>query len=132
MYERKAGMAIVLLVDDDADLIDACGMVIAQRGHKIKAAHSAEEARLILKSCKPDVIVLDVMMETKTAGFDLSREIHQQFPNLPIIMLTSIHQAVQPPYRFEPDETWLPVVKFIDKPADPVALADEIDAALAK
>lgn len=125
-------MATVLLVDDDVDLVKTCEMAIAQHGHKVKAANSAQEARQLFTENKPDVIILDVMMETKTAGFEFAREVHSQCPDLPIIMLTGIHEDVPPSMRFGPDQTWLPVVKFLDKPIDPVALANEIDAVLAK
>ena len=125
-------MATVLLVDDDVDIIKTCEMAITQHGHEVKAANSAEEARQLFSETKPDVIILDVMMETKTAGFEFAREVHSQCPELPIIMLTSIHEEVPVSMRFGPDETWLPVVKFLDKPIDPVVLANEIDAVLAK
>ena len=77
-----------------------------------------------------DIIVLDVMMESRGAGFELAREIHKTYPEMPTIMLTSVHEATGVPYRFEPDESWLPVVKFMDKPVDPAKLADEIEATL--
>jgi two-component system alkaline phosphatase synthesis response regulator PhoP len=124
-------MATILVIDDDADLIEACGLAITQRGHQVQAAHSAQEARQVLRSARPDALVLDVMMETTSAGFELARDVRRQFPDLPIIMLTSVHQAVPPSLHFEPEETWLPVTKFLDKPVDPAALADAIDKMLA-
>lgn len=124
-------MGTILLVDDDADLVEAYKLVVTQHGHKVKAAYSAEEAREVLKSGRPDAMVLDVMMERMDSGFDLAREVNEQFPDLPIILLTSVHQAVARSLHFEPDETWLPVVKFVDKPVEPAALAAEIEAALA-
>jgi len=124
-------LATILLIDDDADLVEACKMVIAGRGHEVKSARSAAEARELLKGGRPDAIVLDVMMETKDSGFDLAREVQQRFPGLPIVLLTSVHDAVPPSMRFEPDETWLPVIRFLEKPVDPAVLADEIDGMLA-
>jgi len=124
-------MGTVLLVDDDADLVEAYKLVVTQHGHEVKVAYSAEEARESLKIGRPDVIVLDVMMERLDSGFELAREANERFPDLPIIMLTSVHQAVPRSMHFAPDETWLPAVKFVDKPVEPTDLAKEIDAALA-
>lgn len=125
-------MANVLLIDDDVDLIEMYQLVLSKRGHKVQSAYTAEEARKLLRAGRPDIVVLDVMMESPTAGFDLAREIHTMYPDLPVIMPSGVHQATGVPFRFEPDEDWLPVVKFLDKPVQPEKLADEIEAVLKK
>lgn len=123
-------MAKVFLIDDDVDLIKMNEAVLKKRGHEVISALSAADARAKLPKSNVDIIVLDVMMESRGAGFELAREIHKQFPEMPTIMLTSVHEATGVPYKFEPDESWLPVVKFMDKPVDPAKLADEIEATL--
>ena len=123
-------MAIILLIDDDVDLVEMNRMVLASRGHEVKTAFSASQGRELLNSVRPDVVVADVMMESDTAGFELAREIHERFPEMPTIMLSSLHAATGVPFRFKPDETWLPIVKFLDKPVSPAELADEVDAVL--
>jgi CheY-like chemotaxis protein len=124
-------MAQILLVDDDQDLIEMNKTVLAQRGHKVTAAYSAAEARKIVRTSPPELAVLDVMMEDKTVGFDLARQLHQQFPKLPMIMLTGIRKEMHLGFGFEPDETWLPVSRFMEKPVNPRILADEVDKLLA-
>jgi len=123
-------MAKVLLIDDDVDLVDMNKLVLTSRGHEVAVAYSAQEARAALEKLVPDVAVIDVMMESESAGIELAREIHDRFPGLPTLILSSVHKAKQLPYRFVPDETWLPVLKFIDKPIAPAALADQIEALL--
>jgi CheY-like chemotaxis protein len=49
---------------------------------------------------------------------------------LPIVMLTSLHEKRQVPYRFAPDENYLPVDVFLDKPIEPEALVDTINELL--
>ena len=123
-------MAKVFLIDDDVDLIKMNEVVLKKRGHEVISAYSAAEAQDKTSQEQADIIVLDVMMESRDAGFELAREIHKTYPEMPTIMLTSVHEATGVPYRFEPDESWLPVVKFMDKPVDPAKLADEIEATL--
>jgi DNA-binding response OmpR family regulator len=123
-------VATVLLIDDDVDLVEMNRAVLEHRGHRVLAAYSAAESRQVLAAQNPDIAVLDVMMETVSAGFDLAREIHGSLPALPIIILSGVHEAMQLPFHFEPDETWLPVLKFLDKPVAPAALANEIEALL--
>ncbi len=123
-------MATILLVDDDVDLVDMYRLVLAHRGHNVLCAYSAEEARKVLATARPDAAVLDVMMESETAGLDLAREVHGALPGCVMVMLSGVHEATGLPFRLEPDETWLPVARFIDKPAAPAALADEIERLL--
>ena len=124
-------MANILLVDDDQDLVEMNKTVLTQRGHNVTVAYSAAEARQSVQTKTPDLAVLDVMMEDKTAGFDLARHLHQASAQMPMIMLTGIRKEMQLGYSFEHDETWLPVSKFIEKPVNPRVLADEVDKLLA-
>jgi DNA-binding NtrC family response regulator len=123
-------MATVLLVDDDVDLVDAYRIVLEARGHTVVSAGSAGEARELLADRRPDAVVSDVMMETPTAGMELVRWIQQRHAGLPVLMLSGVHEKTGSPFRFEPDETWLPVLKFLDKPVAPKALAEEVDRAV--
>jgi DNA-binding response OmpR family regulator len=123
-------MAYILLVDDDQDLVEMNKTVLTQRGHDVAVAYSAAEARKTAQAKTPDLSVLDVMMEDKTAGFDLARSLHELSPSMPMIMLTGIRKEMQLGYSFEPDETWLPVSRFIEKPVNPRVLADEVDKLL--
>lgn len=126
-------MATILLIDDDVDLVEMNAAVLHHRGHAVLKAYSAAEARRVLTAAQaPDLVVLDVMMEEVSAGFELAREIHQKFPSLPTLMLSGVHEATGVPFRFQTDETWLPVAKFLDKPVAPTVLANEIDALLAR
>ena len=84
-------MAHILLVDDDQDLVEMNKTILAQRGHSVTVAFSAADARKAAQAAPPDLAVLDVMMEDKTAGFDLARSLHEMMPTMPMIMLTGIH-----------------------------------------
>jgi CheY-like chemotaxis protein len=123
-------MANVLLVDDDEDLIEMNRTMLAQRGHTVLVAYSAAEARQIVQANRPDAAVVDVMMEKQSSGFDLARELHAQMPKLPMIILTGIRDEMRLPFSYEPDETYLPVTKVLEKPVNPRVLADEVEKLL--
>jgi CheY-like chemotaxis protein len=113
------------------DLIEANKAVLSALGHEVVTAYSADEAREVFEGDKaPDLLVLDVMMEHETAGFFLAQELHSKLPKLPIIILSGINDCNDYPWNFGPDETWLPVIKFLDKPVKPAALAAEVKKAL--
>lgn len=123
-------MAQILLVDDDQDLIEMNRTVFSQRGHTVIVAYSAAEAKKLAQSNPPELAVLDVMMEDKTVGFELARNLHAMYPEMPMIMLTGISKEMGLGYTFQPDETWLPVSKFLEKPVNPRVLADEAEKLL--
>jgi CheY-like chemotaxis protein len=126
---KENAMANVLLVDDDQDVIEMNKTMLAQRGHTVLVAYSAAEARRVVQATRPDAAVVDAMMEDVSAGFELARHLHTQMPELPMIMLTGIREKKQ--FLAEPDETWLPVTKVLEKPVNPRVLADEVEKLLA-
>lgn len=131
-------MARILVVDDDPDIITAVRMTLEGVGHHVIEAYSGEEGFEKLKSESPDMLILDVMMETHTEGFQMALMLHNpdptseyaQFRDLPILMLTAIHSTT--PLRFEPDIDDLPVELFVDKPIDPDDLIGKVDWILSR
>jgi len=125
-------MAKVLIVDDDADFVEVNKMVLEGNGYEVVCAYNGEEGKQKALAEKPDVIILDVMMTTKTEGFDVARELRQkdETKKIPIIMLTAVNQEV--PWKFGPDEVWLPVDEFLEKPVKPDTLLAAVKKAVGK
>lgn len=125
-------MAKVLLVDDDVDVVAANKAALEARGHQVTCAHSAKAARETIAKQAFDVAVLDVMMESLDAGFNLARELNAARPRMPLLMLSGVEKATGLGFSFAEDESWLPVAKFLDKPVAPDALADAVERAVGK
>jgi DNA-binding response OmpR family regulator len=130
--EGNMSVKRILLIDDDPDLRLAIRMPLEAAGYAISDADSIAAAKAAIPEIKPDLIVLDVMMETTTAGFQLALDVHnagpqsefKEFRQTPIIMLTAIHTTT--PLRFAPDEDYLPVQIFLEKPVDPQVLLAKV------
>ena len=123
-------MKKILIVDDDADIRDAVSTVLAG-GYELKEADSKESARAALASFRPDLIILDVMMETMSAGFDLAREIKRQGAHPKILMLTSVDKQANIDFSSETgDADWLPIDGYLAKPVVPSALAQKVKSLL--
>jgi CheY-like chemotaxis protein len=126
-------MAKVLIIDDDPDIVTAVKMTLENAGHQVASAFSGKEGLEQIKAEHPDLIIMDVMMETHTEGFQLALKLHspdpasdlKQFKNIPILMLTAIHSTT--PLHYEPDVDYLPVQLFVDKPIDPKDLVNKVD-----
>jgi CheY-like chemotaxis protein len=123
-------MAKVLVVDDDADLVDLMKTILESGGHEVVSAGNGSECMARIAEGAPEAIVLDVMMDRPGEGFDVARELRgrDETKKIPIIMLTSINQ--QQPLKFAPDEDWLPVDAFLEKPVKPDALLTALGKAL--
>ncbi|MFW6189363.1 MAG: response regulator transcription factor [Planctomycetota bacterium] len=119
-------MAKVLLVDDDREFVEVTSILLESNDFDVATAYNAEDGKQAAVAEQPDVIILDVMMETQTAGFDAARWLREreETADIPIILLTAVNQEV--PWRFESDEVWLPVDEFLDKPVSPEKLLNEV------
>ncbi len=125
-------MAHILLIDDDAGLVDANKLVLEAKGHEVSVAYTGDDAWKLLEKRRPDLLVMDVMMEEFTSGFELARDVSIKFPDMPVLMLTGVQEHMRSDWKFDEDKDadWLPVRKFLAKPIPPTKLAEEIEAAL--
>jgi len=120
----------VLLVDDDADFVDMNRAVLENHGYEVAVAYDGRQCLELTGQARPDLIILDVMMTRTSEGFDVSRELRnrEHTKDIPLLMVTSINETV--PFKYGPDETWLPVDSFLEKPIDPTVLLAEVNRQL--
>jgi two-component system alkaline phosphatase synthesis response regulator PhoP len=121
-------MSKILIIDDDKDLQDMIRLVLEEKGFSVVSAYGPEEGLEMVRSEKPDLIILDVLMPDNFEGFDVARSIREQLKlrELPIILLTAVHVEKKVPYRFAPHEEYLPVDYFFDKPVQPEVLVAKV------
>ena len=83
----------ILVVDDDQELRAVIQAFFEKKGHKVIHACDGEEALQKVKSTRPDIIILDVMMPKKS-GLEVASEIkdNPDYDSIPIIILTVISQ----------------------------------------
>lgn len=121
-------MAKILVIDDDADFVAATRTWLEAHGFEVDEAATPDEGIARVLSGHPDVVVLDVMMPEGFEGFEAARAIREQYGlvNLPIVILTGLHSKREVPYRFAPDQTYVPVDVFLDKTTSPDVLVATI------
>ena len=115
----------ILIVDDDVDLSDSLKVVFECAGFDALTAASRLEGMEKIRREQPDLIILDVMMETWQDGFEMSRDLKgdPRFKDTPILMLTSIEELTGIEVKSSVgDPVWLPVNAFLDKPVAPDTL----------
>ena len=128
MSEKKK----ILVVDDDVDFVESISIVLEANGYDVGSANDGAAGLEKAKADRPDLMILDVMMATDSDGFETARKIPEapELKGLPVIMVTGIRDAKHLSYGFQPDETWLPVDRLLEKPIDPDVLIAEVKKVL--
>ena len=83
----------ILIVDDEADILEILKFVLESQGYECITASDGEEGLNLAREVKPDLIILDVMMP-KINGYKISRllKYDNKYKNIPILMITARSQ----------------------------------------
>ena len=80
----------ILIIDDEADLVEALTVRLNEAGYNIISAHDGLEGYNKARSEMPDLIILDLLLP-KISGFKVSRflKFDDNYKQIPIIILTA-------------------------------------------
>jgi len=128
----------ILIIDDDPDLVEVMRLTLESSGYQVFSAASGAKGLSKVKEINPDLIILDVMMDYTTEGFQVSLKLrnpdpeseYAPFSKTPILMLTALHSTTS--LRFKPEQDYLPVDDFVEKPLEPGALVQKVEKLLNK
>lgn len=84
----------VLLVEDEPNIIEAVGFILARDGWSVATHANGETAIAEIKRVTPDVLILDVMLPGRS-GFEVLKDLRAdaEFSQLPVLMLTARGQG---------------------------------------
>ena len=118
----------ILIIDDDNEYIDATKAVLEAKGYEVIFANHGKTGFEKAKAEKPDLILLDVMMDKLTEGFEVSRSFKEdeEVNTIPIILVTGIRRDLNLQFKLDSDEEFLPVRSILEKPIKPNELLAEI------
>ncbi len=121
--------AKIMIVDDDPDYINVVKTILEREQYTFVKSGDKTEGMEKIRAEKPDLAILDVMMNAWQDGFEMSRQLKKdpQFKNMPVLMLTAVENRTGIGFKSTAgDPTWLPVDVFLDKPVEPDVLLAEI------
>ena len=117
-------MALIAVIDDDPDILEASALVLESKGHEVITAKRPDEGYAIVKEKKPDLIILDVVMDEPDDGFFLAQRFRKENIKTPILMYTSISKAMGLNYG---KSDLVPVDDFVEKPISPDELIKKVE-----
>ncbi|MCK4771540.1 MAG: response regulator [Candidatus Latescibacteria bacterium] len=123
----------ILLIDDDRDFLASVRSVLESHGYTVVEAETGKDGLQKLIEHKPDVIILDIMMESLTEGYSVNYAIkhlddYKEYKRTPIIMVSSIESS--PDERFPISDGYVDVISpnyYMNKPLDIPAFLDVLE-----
>ena len=113
----------ILVVDDEANIIELARMYLQNEGYVVESAHDGREALTKIKSLQPALVVLDLMLP-EVDGWDVCRQVRAD-SDVPIIMLTARSDDVDKIVGLE-----LGADDYLTKPFNPRELVARVRAVL--
>jgi DNA-binding response OmpR family regulator len=126
--------AKILVIDDDPDFRAAVTAILKSALYEVATASNPEEGKAKIFSEKPDLILLDIMMDSLFDGFSLCHAIktskeYKDFMDTPIIFVSAVKEIAGSRFQFKGDEQgMMGPDDYIDKPVKP----DDLLARIAK
>ena len=119
----------ILIIDDDPDFVRTSGIVLKSAGYEVLEALSGKEGLEKSKADKPDLYIIDFMMETYSEGSNVVRSLSEdeEAKDKPRIMISSLD--FNGPWESFPKE-WLGCKFVLQKPVSPHDLLGVVEKAL--
>ncbi len=107
----------ILLVDDDADYLYQLSIALQDMGFEVIPVDTQKEAENVVQKMKPDLAILDLMMENQDTGFILCHIIKDKYPDVPIIIASAVtaETGLLFDVESEDDRQWIKADLFLDK-----------------
>jgi CheY-like chemotaxis protein len=122
----------ILVVDDDSDYQYQLKTQIEKFGFKVITADGQKEGISLIEKQKPDLAILDLMMENMDSGFILSHKIKQKYPDVPVIIASAVTAETGMIFGVESkeDKSWIKADLYLEKGLRPDQLHREINKLL--
>ncbi|MDD6382848.1 MAG: response regulator transcription factor [Selenomonadaceae bacterium] len=78
----------ILVIDDERSILELVRMNLELAGYEVVTGESGQEALQLVASCRPELLILDVMLPDQS-GYYVLRHLREQGERLPVIMLTA-------------------------------------------
>ncbi len=124
--------ANILIVDDDPDFVKAIRTILENMGYEVESSCNKSEAIEKIEGMRPDLILLDIMMEKLSDGFDICFKLKHdpEMRKIPVLAVSAITEKTG--FKFSPatDGEYFEADDYVEKPVKPDDLVERIEKLL--
>ncbi len=120
----------ILIIDDDEDLLASTRLFLESHAYEVSTAINTKTGMDLIQRIHPDLIILDIMMDTNLEGFNFLRALKSDdaLRSIPVIMNTGMAQSFGVNMRSAiEDIDNMPNTRFIEKSGDWEELVKAMD-----
>jgi DNA-binding response OmpR family regulator len=124
----------IVLVDDNTDYLFTMETFLQRNGFDVYTADDGQKGLELIRKEKPDIVLLDVMMESLFSGFELCKKMRteDELKHIPIIGISGMGDELGVDYKQFPDFEYFSPDAFLDKPVDKQRLLELIPETIEK
>ena len=129
-------MAKILIIDDDPDFTLANKAILEAAGHQVITASDGKAGLELVQSEDPDLIILDIMMDSVYEGFSVTTTLrgtpeYMDYRDIPVLMVSAVKKMTGERFDLPAEARMAEGDAFLDKPFAADALLSEVDRLLA-
>jgi len=124
----------IVIVDDNTDFLFTMETFLQRNGFEVLTAEDGQKGLELIQKERPDLILLDIMMETLFSGFEVCKQLrsNDELKDIPIIGVSAMGEELDINYRQWPDYDYFSPDTFLDKPVDKQRLLQLIPEVIKK
>ncbi|MBN2041506.1 MAG: response regulator [Spirochaetes bacterium] len=114
---------VIVHVDDDFEIRESVKLILERENFTCLSFETVEEAEETISKNKPDLVILDIMVEEINSGLTSYQKLKKLYPDLPVIFLTSLGDEIQPYFDMRGEWAYI-----IEKPVDPAKILSAVNS----
>jgi len=124
----------IVMVDDNTDFLFTMETFLQRNGFEVLTADDGQKGMDLIRKEQPDLILLDIMMETLFSGFEVCKQVRSdnELKRIPIIGISGMGEELEIDYKQWPDYEYFRPEAFLDKPVDKQQLLKTIPEVIKK
>jgi DNA-binding response OmpR family regulator len=119
----------IVIIDDDPEICEAMSEILSQDGYQVFTALDTRKGHQLFVDTRPDLLILDIMMETMDEGLNFATEVKKNDGAFGVpILIVSARPPVEKGYgrTLDEDLDWIHADIFMEKPIEPEELIHNV------
>jgi DNA-binding response OmpR family regulator len=124
----------IVMIDDNTDFLFTMETFLQRNGFEVLTAEDGQKGLDLIEKERPDLIMLDIMMETLFSGFEVCKKIRsdENLKDIPIIGISGMKEELDVGLGLWQDHEYFSPDEFMDKPVDKQRLLQLIPEVIQK